>query len=56
MKRDQWKPGESSPLSSKHFSSECFKITEEQSVRLGIRRRQRYVPAFKGPDYGIDIL
>ena len=39
VKRDKWKPGKCSRLCSKHFTSDCFEITADQSVRLGIRRR-----------------
>ena len=39
VRRDKWKPGKDVRLCSKHFASECFEITEEQSVRLGVKRK-----------------
>ena len=39
VKRENWKPGKSSRLCAKHFSSKCFEVTAEQSASLGIRRR-----------------
>lgn len=41
VKRDKWKPGTDNDirLCAKHFASECFEITEEQSVQIGVRRK-----------------